>query len=771
MQGERRCFHLCREGSQWAADNPVDAKTSLSPSPQRKGSMSIHTQTIKVGDKEILLTVGRFSEQADAAVLAQCGGTVVHATVAVGRESGLDFFPLTVEYQENLYAGGKIKGSRWVKRPGRPSDDAILTARVIDRSIRPLFADGMRREVQVVASVMAVDGKNNPDAVAMIAAMAALEISSLPFNGPISGIRIGYNADSDNFVFNPTYEELKTSSMDLILAGTKEAVVMVEAGAMEVDEETMVRAFEAGSKVLAELSGEFTKLREAVGKEKFTFEADEPDQTLVEELATTYKEQIHEAVVEKAHLRKNTIVKDIIAQLREEREELIDAPLESIFHDLEAQEARRMILEDGVRPDGRKTDEVRQLSAEVGILPTVHGSGLFQRGATQVLSIATLGSPAMAQLVEDMEGEEERRYIHHYNMPPFASGETGRIGSPKRREIGHGALAERALLPVIPSQEEFPYTIHVVSEVMSSNGSTSQASVCGSTLALMDAGVPIKKPVSGIAMGLMKEGDNTVVLTDIQGLEDHVGDMDFKVAGTRDGITALQMDIKIGGITLEILRTALAQAKVARLQIMDVMQGAISEPRTDVAENAPKIESVQIPVDKIGTVIGPGGKMIKQIQEDMEVEVNIDDDGMVSIAGINRDNITKAVQFIKDLTLELEEGMEFDGTVSRIEDYGAFVDLVPGKTGLAHVSEMATSYVDDPRNLVELGEKVHVWVKELEGDRIRLSMVAPEDRVERPQREDGDRGNRGGDRGRGGRGGNRGGRGGDRRGGGRGRRE
>ncbi len=735
--------------------------------------MSIHTQTIKVGDKEIVLTVGRFSEQADAAVLAQCGGTVVHSTVAVGRESSLDFFPLTVEYQANLYAGGRIKGSRWVKRPGRPTDDAILTARVIDRSIRPLFSDGMRREVQVVASVLSVDGVNNPDVLAMISSMAALEISSLPFDGPISGIRIGYNPENDSFMFNPTYEEQKSSNLDLILAGTKDAVVMVEAGAVEVDEETMVRAFEAGSKILTELSAELTKLREAVGKEKFTFVAPELDATLLAEMGTTYKAQIHEAVVEKAHLRKNSIIKEIIAQLREEREDLADANLEEIFSSLQKNEARRMILEDGIRPDGRKMDEVREITSEVDILPTVHGSGLFKRGATQVLSIATLGSPAMGQLIEDMEGEEERRYIHHYNMPPYASGETGRIGSPKRREIGHGALAERALMPMIPSQEEFPYTIQVVSEVMSSNGSTSQGAICGSTLALMAAGVPIKKPVSGIAMGLMKEGDNTVVLTDIQGLEDHVGDMDFKVAGTKDGITALQMDIKIGGITLEILRQALAQAKVARIHIMDVMLTAIAEPRADVAENAPKIESLKIPVEKIGAVIGPGGKMIKKIQEETGVEINIEDDGTVSVACPDRSKIQEAVQYIKDLTLELEEGMEFDGLVSRVEDYGAFVDLVPGKTGLVHVSKMSNEFVEDPRTIVELDQKVHVWVEELDGDRIRLTMVAPEDRVERAPREDGerggdrggsrggDRGGRGGDRG-GSRGGDRGGRGGDR---------
>ncbi|MCD8485050.1 polyribonucleotide nucleotidyltransferase [Candidatus Woesebacteria bacterium] len=740
--------------------------------------MSIHTQTIRVGNKDIQLTVGRFSEQADAAVLAQCGSTVVHATVAVGRESGLDFFPLTVEYQENLYAGGRIKGSRWVKRPGRPSDDAILSARVIDRSIRPLFPDGMRREVQVVASVLSVDHENNPDTLAMIASMAALEISSIPFAGPVSGVRIGYNPDADSFIFNPTYEEQSSSVLDLILAGTKEAIVMVEAGAIEVDEETMVRAFEAGSQVLADISAELSKLRDAVGKEKFAFESPELDADLLKEFSKSYHDQIHEAVVEKAHLRKSSVISEIIAKLREEREDLLDAPLEDIFSKLQKKEARRMIIEDGERPDGRTTEEVRQITSEVGVLPMVHGSGLFKRGATQVLSVATLGSPALAQLIEDMEGEEERRYIHHYNMPPFASGETGRIGSPKRREIGHGALAERALLPVLPTQEEFPYTIHVVSEVMSSNGSTSQASVCGSTLALMDAGVPIRKPVSGIAMGLMKEGDKTVVLTDIQGLEDHVGDMDFKVAGTRDGITALQMDIKISGITLEILRTALAQAKVARMHIMDVMMEAISEPRADVAENAPKIESVQIPVDKIGTVIGPGGKVIKQIQEDLEVEVNIDDSGMVSIAGIDRANITKAVKFIKDLTLELSEGMEFDGTVARIEDYGAFVDLVPGKTGLVHVSEMGTGFVDDPRNVVELNETVHVWVKQLEGDRIRLSMVSPEEWSKESDNdgEGGERrsrgGNRGGGRDRGGRNDRRGGgrdRGGDRRGGSRGR--
>jgi polyribonucleotide nucleotidyltransferase len=717
--------------------------------------MQHHIQTLTVGGKEIKLEVGRFAQQAEAAVLATCGGTVVHATVGLGPETTLGYFPLTVEYVENLYAGGRIKGSRWVKRMGRPTDDVILNCRVIDRSIRPLFPEGLKREVQVVVSVMSVDHENSADMVGIIAAMAAIEISSIPFLGPVAGVRVGYVPEQDQFLFNPTFEEAENSVLDLVLAGTKEAIVMVEAGAKEVTEDIMIRAFGAGHDVLKEMCDGLAELRAAVGKEKFAFESPELDQTLVSTLRDRFKSELNQAVKAKAALQKSTIVKDIIAKLQEEDEANLLLPLGEVFDHLMWEEARRMTFEDGIRPDDRKTDEVRPIICEVDVLPSTHGSAMFKRGQTQAVTVVTLGEPSMSQLVESVEGEEERRYIHHYNMPPFASGETGRMGSPKRREIGHGALAERALLPMVPSQEDFPYTIHVQSEIMSSNGSTSMASVCGSTLALMAAGVPLKKPVSGIAMGLLKNETQHIVLTDIQGLEDHTGDMDFKVAGTVDGITALQMDIKITGITLEILTEALQHAHKGRMHIMEKMMACIDTPRTQLAASAPKIERLEIPVDRIGELIGPGGKIIKGIIAATGAQVSVEDDGSVFVSSADQEAIDNASRMIKGMMVSFEPGMEFDGVVERIEDYGAFVELTSGKSGLLHVSMMSTEYVADPRTLVGIGDTVHVRVVEVDGDRIKLSMLTPEQEAEVEAKKQERRGSGGGDRdgGRGGRGG------------------
>ena len=717
--------------------------------------MEVKTYTVPIGDKEIKLEVGRFSQQADAAILATCGGTVVHTTVCLGPESDLGWFPLQVEYIEKLYAGGKIKGSRWVKRDGRPNDEAILSARVIDRSIRPMFPDGFKREVQVLSTILSVDGENNPDTLALVSATAALEISQIPFDGPISGLRVGYVPEEDKFLFNPTYAEQEKSILDLILTGSDQAVVMVEAGANEITEEKMLAAMEAGHQQVKAINQVIKQMRQEIGQPKIEFALPELDTELLEKIWQKHQAELSQAVEAKAKLVKND---DTLAKLKEkliaEDESLAEAPLGEIFSRLTKRLARQNTFEKGVRPDGRRSDEIRQITCDVDVLPTAHGSAVFQRGATQVLSIATLASPAFAQLIEDMEGEEEKRYIHHYDMPPYASGETGRIGWPKRREIGHGALAERALMPVIPNQDDFPYTIHVVSQVMSSNGSTSQASVCGSTLALMAAGVPIRKPVSGIAMGLMRnEATNDyVILSDIQGLEDHIGDMDFKVAGTADGITAVQMDIKIEGIPMEVMQRALGQAKEGRLYILDKMLATIDQPRKQLAANAPKIESVQIPVDKIGELIGPGGKNIRSLQEKTNTEISVDEEGLVTVASPNQADIDAAAKQIRDMMMEFEPGMEFDGHVTRIEDYGAFVELVPGRDGLVHVSQMATNYVKDPRELVALGDEVHVEVVEVDGDRIRLSMLSKDQREQvesqRQERQNGDsRGERNGSRG------------------------
>lgn len=729
--------------------------------------MALYTHTLTLGGKTIELEVGRFAEQAEAAVMARCGDTVVLATVAMGGELNLGYFPLSVEYQENLWAGGKIKGSRWIKRAGRPSDDAILTGRVIDRSIRPMFPDDFTREVQVIVNVLSVDGVNNPDILSLIAASAALEISAVPFNGPLAGLRVGYNAENDSFLFNPTYEEMTSSTLDLIISGKQDSIAMVEAGALEVTEEVMLRAFAAGQEQINQLCAELTKMRQEIGKEKLVVEAKEYDQALIDMITSKYQDRLDAAVKARAQLMKDDGTRALKEELIAADESLKDQPLGEIINKLVKKAARRGTFENGIRPDDRGVEEIRPITCEVDILPMTHGSAMFKRGATQALTVVALASPEYALTIEDMEGTEDRHYIHHYSMPPFASGEAGRVGSPKRREIGHGALAERALLPVLPSQEEFPYTIQVVSNIMSSNGSTSMASVCGSTLSLMAAGVPIKKPVAGIAMGLMHEDGKYVVLSDIQGLEDFTGDMDFKVAGTADGITAMQMDIKIDGIPMEVMTRALEQAKVGRMHILGKMLECISEPRKELAKTAPKIQQVAIPVDKIGELIGPGGKNIRALQEETNTEISVNEEGIVFVASAVQEDIDSAITRIKNQMMVFAPGMEFDGEVDRIEEYGAFVELTPGRTGLVHVSQMATGYVRDPHEVVQLGQRVHVEVLDVDGDRVRLTMLTPEEReqAEQQRRERGgdDRGGRGGDRG-----GDRGGRGPRRDGGGRG---
>lgn len=738
---------------------------------------NLYTKEVKVGEKVISLEVGRFSEQVEAAVLARCGDTVVHVTLALGGETSLGYFPLQVEYVEKLYAAGMIKGSRWVKRDGRPTDDAVLRGRVIDRTLRPLFAEGLTREVQIIATVLSVDNVNDPDMVALVGAAAAVEISSIPFDGPVAGLRIAYNKTEDKFVFNPTYSEQESSDMDLILCGNKDAIIMVEAGANEIPEEVMIRAFDEGQAQLAQMAETIKEMGAEIGKEKFTFIPEEEHVELQEALKTKYADKIKEMVIKEGHLEP-TGLKELVAEIKAEREDLEENDISHAFYALMKAEGRRMIIEDGIRPDDRKTTEIRPITCEVDILPTTHGSAMFKRGATQALTITTLGSPALGQLIEDMEGEQVRHYIHHYNMPPYASGEAGRIGYPKRREIGHGALAERALLPMLPSQAEFPYTIHVVSEIMSSNGSTSQASVCGSTMSLMAAGVPIKRPVAGIAMGLMTDGKGKyVVLSDIQGLEDHVGDMDFKVAGTSEGITAMQMDIKIKGIPMDVMKQALAQAREGRLFILDKMLACIAEPRKELSPLAPKVAQLRIPGDRIGELIGPGGKVIKNIIATTGAQVDVEEDeetseGVVNISSEDQAKIDEAMNWISGMMRTVEIGEEFDGTVTRVESYGAFVEYLPNREGLVHVSGMSTEFVQDAHDIVKLGDTVHVRLTGIDDDgKVKLSMLSAEDdqkaREQRQQRNGGDRGGRGGFGG--GRGGDRGGfRGGSGRGGDRG---
>ncbi len=706
--------------------------------------MSIHKTSLKVGDKTIELEIGRFAQQATQAVIARIGDTMVHATVVMSNpREDIDWFPLQVEYQEKLYAGGKIKGSRWVKRDGRPSDDVILKARLIDRSIRPLFPEGFNNEIQIIITVLSADDENDADMAAMFAVSAALTLSKIPWNGPIGAVRLGLD-EASKLIINPTYQQRETSSLDLIISASQDAVVMVEAGANEVSESQMLEAFQTAQTTIAAALKQLQPFLQEHGQDKIAFIPQVLEDKFINQVNKDAGSQITDFV--KAWAKLKPFPKDVLIQELADKygDDTSKKDIATALDILMKKEARRLTSQTGKRPDGRKSDEIRPISCEVGLLPRTHGSGMFLRGSTQALTITTLGSPALNQLIESMVGEEEKRYIHHYYMPPFTVGETGRIGWPSRREVGHGALAERALEPVIPSVEDFPYTIHVVSEIMSSNGSTSQASVCGSTLSLMDAGVPIKKPVSGIAMGLIKEGDQYIVLSDIQGLEDFTGDMDFKVAGTKDGITAMQMDIKISGIPIEVLTQALEQARLGRLFILDKMLQAIPEPRKELSPYAPKIVTVTVPVDKIGEIIGPGGKIIKKIIAETEAEIDIDDDGNVFITSTDLEAIEKAKKWVTDLVREVQVGEEFTGEVVRVENYGAFVNILPGRDGLVHVSNMSSEYVSDVNTLVKLGDQVQVRVQEIDdAGKIGLTMLTPEQEAQKKSQNQ-NRGPRGG---------------------------
>jgi polyribonucleotide nucleotidyltransferase len=709
---------------------------------------NIYEQEIAVGDKKIKVQIGKFSQQVAAAVVTQCGETIVLTTIGLGNKVDWGYFPLSVDFAEKLYAAGIIKGSRWVKRDGRPTDEAILKARVIDRTIRPLFPEGVTNEVQIINTVFSYDGVNDPDMLALLGVGLGLEVSQIPFSGPIAGVRVGYSKETQAYNFNPTQEERKTNDLDLIVSGSGDRIVMVEAGADEVTEEVMIEALAKAQEELGKVTAEITKIAKAIGKEKVVL-VDKPDEAIAaakEELTKKISSK-HQATIVEMVKKKGTLeetgqaefVEKLVTEFGNEDDgeavlKINAKELSSIVDSLMKKETRRMILEDKSRPDGRNPEEIRQIWSEVDIFPRTHGSAMFKRGATQAVTVTTLGAPSLGQHIEDMHGEEVKTYMHFYNMPPYSWGGTGRFGFPKRREIGHGALAERALLPVIPSQEDFPYTISVVSEILSSNGSTSQASVCGSTMSLMAAGVPIKRPVAGIAMGMISDGDNHVVLSDIQGLEDHVGDMDFKIAGTREGITAIQMDIKLTGLSMEVLKEALERARVGRIHIMDEMLKALPEARTKLSSYAPKIEQVTIPTDRIGELIGPGGKMIKNIIAVSEAEVDVDEDeergvGLVNISSPSQEAIDKAKEMIANIMYEPEVGAEFDGEVVRIENYGAFVEYLPGNDGLVHVSEMSSEYVGDPNEVVKMGQEVHVRIVEIkDGGKVSLSMLSEEER-------------------------------------------
>ncbi len=697
------------------------------------------TVSIEFAGKTLSFETGELAPQATASVLARLGDTMVLVTVVEGGErSDIDYFPLSVEYVERLYAGGKIKGSRWVKREGRPSDEAILAGRLIDRSIRPLFPKSFKREVQVIITVLSVDVENDPDIIALNAVSAALAMSRIPWKGPIAAIRMGYveeNGGAGSLLPNPTTSESEHSILDIVVSQTKEKTVMIEAGALQVPEDIVAQAVQKAHVDTQRVLAGIEELVKKAGQEKLPVPQDDSLTQAVAVFEKTYKAEIQELIeirVKKEGGGDETgalvdrVYDDL--KMKDPQAEVDKKSLSKALELVMFKMIRSDVVNKQKRVDGRKVDELREISARVGVLPRTHGSALFNRGITQALSIVTLGSPRLELLIESAEGEETKRYIHHYSGLPYSFGQAGRVGFVSRREIGHGALAERALKAVIPDQSVFPYTIRVVSEVLSQNGSSSMASTCGSTLALMDAGVPITAPVAGISIGMMSEGDKYVLLTDIIGLEDFSGDMDFKVAGTEKGITAIQLDVKIDGLTDEQVVEIIARARTARMLILEKMLSAIPQSRTAVSEYAPKIEQIHIPVDKIGEVIGPGGKNIKAIIAQTGADVDIDDDGMVSISGVSEEAVKKAVDWISGMTREVTPGEEFEGEVKRILPFGAFVEYLPGREGMVHVSKMRRGFVKDPSEVVTVGDKVKVKVEERDQQgRINLSMLLGDD--------------------------------------------
>lgn len=687
------------------------------------------------GGRPLSVEIGQLAKQANGAVLVRYGDTVVLSAAVASKEAkDADFFPLTINYEEKMYAVGKVPGG-FIKREGRPSTEATLTARLIDRPIRPMFAEGFRNEVQVTNIVMSVEQDCSPAMAAMLGSSLALSISDIPFDGPIVGVQVG--RVNGEYVLNPTIEQQEQSDIDLTVAGTKKAINMVESGAKEVSEEDMLGALLFGFEAIKEMVAFQEEVVSQVGKEKMEVVLLQLDPELKKAIYDANYQTMKTAVLTEEKLAREEEIENVKAMIiaeyeaiaadiedEEEASQLLKE-VKQITEDLEKDVVRELITIDKIRPDGRKLDEIRPLSSEVALLPRVHGSGLFTRGQTQALSACTLAPLGEHQVIDGLGVQESKRFIHHYNFPQFSVGSVGRAGSPGRREIGHGALGERALAQVIPSEKDFPYTIRLVAEVLESNGSSSQASICAGTLALMDAGVPIKAPVAGIAMGLVSDGENYTILTDIQGLEDHLGDMDFKVAGTKDGITALQMDIKIQGITEQILTEALEQAKKARMEILAELTSTISEPRKELSPYAPKIEMIQIDPAKIKDVIGKGGETINNIIEQTGVKIDIDQDGNVSIASSDAEMIAKAIEIIEEITKEVEVGQVYLGKVVRIEKFGAFVNLIKGKDGLVHISQLANERVNKVEDVVKLGDEILVKVTEIDDKgRINLSRKA-----------------------------------------------
>jgi polyribonucleotide nucleotidyltransferase len=689
--------------------------------------------SLQIGGRELVIETGVLAKQASGAVKVSYGDTVILATAVMSERAAnnMSYFPLMVDYEERFYAAGKIKGSRFIKREGRPSDEAVLTGRMVDRTIRPLFNGRMRNEVQVVITVLSIDGENDPDIVSMIGASAALSISNIPWSGPVGAVKVG--KVNGELVLNPVNGDLHEGDLNLVMAGTETKTNMIESGAKEIPEEEMLEAFEFGQKALSKIATFIKDIQKEVGKEKSepTLVQGEADfEEKIKELCL--KENLEEVlyIKEKKKMEKavGEIKEKVLSYIEETYPEDIATKkdiMNIVLDELCDEIVHKNIIKSEKRPDGRELKEVRKITIQTGVLPRTHGTGLFTRGETQALTVTTLGSPGDEQIIDTMEVDTKKRYIHHYNFPPYSVGEVRFMRGPGRREIGHGALAEKAIVPILPSKDDFPYTILLVSEVLESNGSSSMASTCGSTLSLMDAGVPIKRPVSGIAMGIIVGSDESEykVLSDIQGMEDHYGDMDFKAAGTEKGITALQMDVKLDGVTIDMLKSVLSQSRESRMFIMGEMLKAIPEFRTEMSAYAPRIITLKINPDKIRDVIGPGGKVINEIIDETGVQIDIEDDGSVFITSPDQASATKAEEWVKNLTREVKAGENFNARVVKIMDFGAFAELIPGQDGLIHISELSDKRVEKVEDIVKVGDIVPVKVKEIDKNgRISLSM-------------------------------------------------